>query len=51
MEDLQALIQVIVQIMQIQFTIWGFTLSFWGIMLSLLVGGIVITLIVRFFND
>lgn len=51
MEDLGALIQLMVQLLKIPFTIWGFTLSFWEIMLSLMVGGIVITLIVGFFND
>ena len=51
MEDLGALIQLIVQIMQIPFTIWGFTLSFWDIMLSILIGGIIIYVIVRFFHE
>ena len=51
MEALGALIQLIVQIMKIPFTVWGFTLSLWEIMLSLMIGGIVITLIVGFFND
>lgn len=50
MEDLQALIQVLVQIMQMPFTIWGFTLNFWSIMLALIIGGVVIGLIVRFFE-
>lgn len=48
MEDIQALIQIIVQIMRLPFTIWGFTLNFWDIMLCLLVGSIIIYLIVRF---
>jgi fatty acid desaturase len=47
-EELQAVIQVMVQIMQIPFTIWGFTLSFWDIMLALIIGGVVIYLIGRF---
>jgi len=51
MEDLKTLIGVIVSIMQFPMEIWGYTLSFWDIMLALLVGGIIITLIVRFFNE
>lgn len=51
MEDLKALINVIVSIMQFPIEIWGFTLSYWDIMLALLIGGVIITLIVRFFNE
>lgn len=51
MEDLQALITVIVQLMQIQFTIWGFTLSWWDILLCVLIGSVVIFLLGRFFSD
>lgn len=51
MEDVKALINAIVSIMKFPFEIWGFTLSFWEIMLALLIGGIVIDLIVRFFNE
>lgn len=51
MEDVKALINAIVSIMKFPFEIWGFTLSFWEIMLALLIGGIVIELIVRFFNE
>lgn len=51
MEDIKALIDVIVSIMKFPMDIWGYTLSFWDIMLALLVGGVIITLIVRFFNE
>lgn len=51
MEDLAALITLMVDLMKIPFTIWGFTLSFWDIMLSVGAGGIVIYLIVGFLND
>ena len=51
MEDVKALINAIVSIMKFPFEIWGFTLSFWEIMLALLIGGIVIDLIVRFFDE
>lgn len=50
MEDLAACIKVIVDILSIEFTIWGFTLSLWGIMISLLLMGIVIWLIGGYFN-
>lgn len=48
MEDLKALIDVFVQIMRIPFTIWGFTLNFWDILLCLLIGGVIIYVIGRF---
>ena len=51
MEDLGAVFALMVDLMKIPFTIWGFTLSLWDIMLSVLVGGVVIFLIVGFFND
>lgn len=50
MEDLGALIGVMVDIMKFPMEIWGYTLSFWDIMLSLLIGSIVIWFIGRFFN-
>lgn len=51
MEDVAALVNVLVSIMKFPMEIWGFALSFWDIMISLLVGGLVITWIVGFFND
>lgn len=51
MEDLAAVISLMVDILKISFTIWGFTLSLWDIMLSLLVGGVVIYLVMGFLND
>lgn len=51
MEDFKALVQATVQIMQIPFTVWGFTLNFWDIMLWSLIAGIIFVLIVRFFNE
>lgn len=50
MEDLAACIKVIVDIMSIEFTIWGFTMSLWGIMVSLLLTSIVIWLVGGYFN-
>lgn len=51
MEDVKAMIDAVVGIMKFPMEIWGFTLSFWGIMLTLIAGGIIIWLIVRFFNE
>ena len=51
MEDLKVLIDVLVSIMKFPMVIWGYELSFWTIMLALMGGGVIITLIVRFFNE
>lgn len=50
MDAFGALVQAVVQIMKLPFTIWGFTLNFWDIMIWSLIAGIVIYLIVRFFE-
>lgn len=51
MEDVKMLIDTMVMIMKFPMEIWGFTLSFWEIMLALLIGNVIIALIVRFFYD
>ena len=51
MEDLKTLIGVLVSIMKFPMEIWGFTLSFWDIMLALMFGSVIIWLIVRFFDE
>ena len=51
MEDLKTLIDVLVSIMKFPMEIWGFTLSFWDIMLALMIGSVIIWLIVRFFDE
>nr|WP_325296706.1 hypothetical protein [uncultured Dysosmobacter sp.] len=51
MEDFKAVLQTTVQIMQQPFNIWGFTLNFWDIMIWSLIAGIILVLIVRFFNE
>ena len=51
MEDLAACIKVIVDIMSIEFTIWGFTMSFWEIMIGLMLTSIVIWFIGGYFSD
>lgn len=50
MEDFQALVSTVVKVMTVPFTFWGFTLNFWDIMIWSLIAGIIICLIVRFFN-
>lgn len=47
LSDLGAAILAAVNIMKIEITVFGFTVSFWGIMLYLLAGGVVIWLIGR----
>ena len=51
MEDVKVLIDAMVTIMKFPMEIWGYTLSFWEIMLALLAGNVVIYLIVRFFYE
>lgn len=48
LSDLGASLQVVVDLMDLPFDIFGVTLSFWEIGLYLLIGGIIIKLIVRF---
>ena len=50
MDDFAAMISSVVRIMQQPFSIWGFVLNFWDIMLWSLIAGIIIYLIVRFFQ-
>ena len=51
MADFAAMIQAMVQLIQVPFTIWGFTLNFWDILIWTLVAGILVYVIVRFFNE
>lgn len=48
LEDLGAVIQTAYNIMSIEFSIYGYTLSWWEIMLYMLAGSIVIWAVVRF---
>ncbi len=48
MELLATLLDKTLLFFQFEFTVFGFTLSFWGILLFLIIAGIVITLIGRF---
>lgn len=50
MEDLAALIQTVVDLMRFEFTIWGFTLSFWGILIWSLIAGLIVWAVMRFFE-
>lgn len=51
MEDFGALIQTIVGLMQIELSIWGFTFTFWQILLFGLFVSISGWFIGGFFND
>lgn len=50
MDVLAYLFPLLVDIMKIPFTVWGFTLNLWEILLFTLVAPIVLYLIVGFFN-
>lgn len=51
MEDLQAFLLAPVKIMQVPFTLWGFTLSFWEIFIYSLLFVTILALVLRYFND
>lgn len=51
MEDLAAVLTLCVDLMKIPFTIWGFTLSWWDILMWFLIASIVIAVLVVFFCD
>ena len=51
MEDLAALMTICVDLMKIPFTIWGFTLSWWEILLYSLIASIVIVGLVVLIRD
>ena len=48
LSDLGALIQAAYNIMAIEFTIYGYTLSWWEIMLYMMIGGILIYAVMGF---
>lgn len=48
MEALGILIGVVVDLMKVEFTVFGYTLSWWNIMLWGMIAGLVIFLVVRF---
>ena len=45
MDDLKLVLDAVVSIMKIEFTVWGFTLSYWQIMLWSMIAGIVLWLV------
>lgn len=51
LSDLGAAIMAAVNLMKIEFTVFGVTLNFWNLMLYLMVGCIIVYLIVRFLHD
>ena len=51
LSDLGAVIQTAYNIMSIEFTIYGYTLSWWEIMLYMMIGSILIYAVVRFLYD
>ena len=51
MEDFAVLIQTVLWLLQLEFPIWGFTFSFWQIMLFGLVVFIIIWFLGGFFDN
>lgn len=51
MEDLQVFLLAPVKVMQVPFTLWGFTLSFWEIFIYSLLFVTILALVLRYFND
>ena len=47
MEDLKIVLQAVVDIMKFEFTIWGFTLSFWQIMIWSMIAVVVLWLVLE----
>lgn len=50
MEDFKAMVQIAVDVMRFEFTIWGFTLNFWDILIWSMIAGLLIWALVRFFE-
>ena len=51
LSDLGAAILAAVNLMKIEFTIFGVSVTWWNLMLYLMVGCIIVYLIVRFLHD
>ena len=50
MEDFAAMIGAVVNLMKFEFTLWGFSLSFWQILIWGMVATIILGLIWGFFS-
>ena len=50
MEDFGALVNTCLRLLQIEFTIWGFTFSYWHILLFGMFAGIMIWFLTEVFN-
>lgn len=51
MGDLGAIIQATLNLFKYEFTIYGFTFSFWNVFLFVVVGGLALSFIGRIFHD
>lgn len=51
MSELASVLSAVLSVFQIEFTLYGFTFSFWQIFLFLIVAGAVIYLVVRWVSD
>lgn len=50
MEDFKAMIGLAVSLLKFDMTVWGFTFSFWDILIWSMVAGIILILIWGFFS-
>lgn len=50
MENLRAIIEVTVNLLKFEFELFGYTLSWWNIMLWIMIASILIFVTVRFFK-
>lgn len=51
MSDLQATFAATLNLFKLEFTLYGFTFSFWEVFLFTIVGGILLSFIGRLFGD
>lgn len=51
LEDVRATFAATLELFQLEFTIYGFTFSFWNVLLFVVVGGLVMSFIGRLFDD
>lgn len=51
MSELASVLSAALQVLQMSFTLYDFTFSFWQIMLFLIVSGAVVYLVIRWVSD
>lgn len=51
MSDFSAMMEATLNLFKYEFTIYGFTFSFWNVFLFVIIGGIALAFIGRLFHD